>query len=86
MNGQEVSRIGKGLLVLIGVGKDDTEEEAKYLANKIANLRIFEDEEGKLNCSVLEIGGSALVVSNFTLYGDCRKGRRPSFTDAAPPE
>ncbi|MCS7191367.1 MAG: D-aminoacyl-tRNA deacylase [Armatimonadetes bacterium] len=86
IEGQEVARIGKGLLVLLGVGQVDSEEDAKYLANKVANLRVFEDEEGKLNKSVLEIGGSVLVVSNFTLYGDCRKGRRPSFTDAAPPE
>ncbi len=86
VSGQEIARIGRGLLLLIGVGQGDTEEEARYLANKIANLRIFEDEEGKLNRSVGEISGSALVVSNFTLYGDCRKGRRPSFTDAAPPE
>ncbi len=86
VEGREIARIGRGLLVLLGVGRDDGEGDAQYLANKIANLRIFEDEEGKLNKSVLEIGGSALVVSNFTLYGDCRKGRRPSFTDAAPPE
>ncbi|MDW8029958.1 MAG: D-aminoacyl-tRNA deacylase [Armatimonadota bacterium] len=86
VEGQKVARIGQGLLVLLGVGQGDNEEDAKYLANKVANLRVFEDEEGKLNKSVLEIGGSALVVSNFTLYGDCRKGRRPSFTDAAPPE
>lgn len=86
VEGQEVARIGHGLLVLLGIGQGDSEEDAKYLANKIANLRVFEDEEGKLNRSVLEVGGSVLVVSNFTLYGDCRKGRRPSFTDAAPPE
>lgn len=86
VEGQEVARIGQGLLVLLGVGQGDSDEDAKYLANKIANLRVFEDEEGKLNKSVLEVGGSVLVVSNFTLYGDCRKGRRPSFTDAANPE
>ncbi len=86
VEGQEVARIGHGLLVLLGIGQGDSEEDAKYLANKIANLRVFGDEEGKLNRSVLEVGGSVLVVSNFTLYGDCRKGRRPSFTDAAPPE
>lgn len=86
VNGKEVARIGRGLLVLLGVGQGDSEEDASYLASKIANLRIFEDETGKLNKSVLEIGGSALVVSNFTLYGDCRKGRRPSFTEAAVPE
>lgn len=83
---EEVARIGHGILVLLGVEQKDSEEDARYLANKIAHLRIFEDEEGKLNRSVLEVGGEALVVSNFTLYGDCRKGRRPSFTDAAPPE
>ena len=76
-------KIGAGLLLLIGVGSDDTEEDAKTISEKIANLRIFEDEAGKLNLSLLDIGGEALVVSNFTLYGDCRKGRRPSFTEAA---
>ncbi|MFA0751266.1 MAG: hypothetical protein SLRJCFUN_001669 [Candidatus Fervidibacter sp.] len=86
VNGQEVARIGQGLLVLLGVGREDTDEDADYLATKVANLRIFEDAEGKLNRCLLEVGGAALVVSNFTLYGDCRKGRRPSFTDAAPPE
>lgn len=86
VNGQEVARIGQGLLVLLGVGREDTDEDADYLAMKVANLRIFEDAEGKLNRCLLEVGGAALVVSNFTLYGDCRKGRRPSFTDAAPPE
>jgi D-tyrosyl-tRNA(Tyr) deacylase len=86
VEGQRVAQIGRGLLVLLGVGQGDTEEDARYLASKIANLRVFEDEEGKLNRSVLEIEGSVLVVSNFTLYGDCRKGRRPSFTNAAPPE
>ncbi len=79
-------KIGAGLLLLIGVGSDDTEEDAKTISEKIANLRIFEDEAGKLNLSLLDIGGEALVVSNFTLYGDCRKGRRPSFTEAAPGE
>ncbi|MFA0766276.1 MAG: hypothetical protein BDTLLHRC_001229 [Candidatus Fervidibacter sp.] len=86
VNGQEVARIGKGFLVLLGVGREDSEEDAEYLAAKVAHLRVFEDEEGKLNRSLLEVNGAALVVSNFTLYGDCRKGRRPSFTDAAPPE
>jgi D-aminoacyl-tRNA deacylase len=80
----EVGAIGMGFLVLVGVRIDDTEEDARFLAEKVANLRIFEDEEGKLNRSLVEVGGSALVVSNFTLYGDCRKGRRPSFTEAAP--
>lgn len=75
--------IGPGLLVLIGVKEDDTLEDARYLADKTANLRIFEDEAGKMNRSVLESRGSVLVVSNFTLYGDARKGRRPSFIEAA---
>lgn len=82
----EVARIGRGLLVLLGVGHGDTEEDSRYLVTKIAHLRLFEDGEGKFNRSMLEVGREALVVSNFTLYGDCRKGRRPSFTDAAPPE
>ncbi len=81
---REVGAVAQGFLVLVGVRSDDTEEDARYLADKIANLRVFEDEAGKLNRSLLEIGGGALVVSNFTLYGDCRKGRRPSFTEAAP--
>ncbi len=77
-------KIGRGLLILLGVKTDDLEEDAQALADKVANLRIFEDEAGKMNFSLLEIGGEALVISNFTLYGDCRKGRRPSFTEAAP--
>ena len=81
-----VGSIGRGLVVLLGVGLNDTEREASWLADKTANLRIFEDDEGKMNLSLLDIGGQALVVSQFTLYGDARKGRRPSFTDAAPPE
>jgi D-tyrosyl-tRNA(Tyr) deacylase len=81
---REVGRIGNGLLILVGVRTDDTEADARALADKIAGLRILEDEAGRLNLSLLETGGSALVVSNFTLYGDCRKGRRPSFTEAAP--
>ncbi|GBC99230.1 D-aminoacyl-tRNA deacylase [bacterium HR17] len=85
VDGREVARIGTGVLVFVGVGQRDTEDDARYLASKIAHLRIFEDAEGKLNRSLLEVGGAALIVSNFTLYGDCRKGRRPSFTDAAPP-
>ena len=76
-------RIGAGFLVLVGVHTDDTEADARLLAEKIAHLRVWEDENGKLNRSLLDVAGSALVVSNFTLYGDCRKGRRPSFTDAA---
>ncbi|MDD3471076.1 MAG: D-aminoacyl-tRNA deacylase [Thermoguttaceae bacterium] len=81
-----VGEIGVGLLVLLGVGHHDDEREAKRLADKIIHLRIFEDEAGKMNRSVQDVGGSLLVVSQFTLLGDCRKGRRPSFTDAAPPE
>lgn len=78
--------IGAGILVLLGVRLDDEERDAAYLAEKIANLRIFEDAGGKMNLSLKEVGGSALVVSQFTLYGDCSRGRRPSFTDAAGPE
>jgi len=78
--------IGLGLLVLLGVGHGDTEADASYLAEKIAGLRIFEDEDGKMNRSVLEAGGSVLAVSQFTLFGDVRRGKRPSFDGAAPPE
>ncbi|UCF77702.1 MAG: D-tyrosyl-tRNA(Tyr) deacylase [Candidatus Eiseniibacteriota bacterium] len=85
VGGSEVSRIGKGLLVLLAVGQGDTEDEARWTAEKCAELRIFEDEHGKMNRSLLETGGSALVVSQFTLYGDCSKGRRPSFAAAAQP-
>ncbi|MDI3338906.1 MAG: D-aminoacyl-tRNA deacylase [Sphaerobacter sp.] len=81
-----VGAIGPGLLLLVGVRPGDTEAEAEFLANKVANLRIFEDEAGKMNRSALELGLSALVVSQFTLYADARKGRRPSFVHAAPPE
>jgi len=81
-----VGRIGQGLLVLLGVAKTDTEKESDYLAEKIVNLRIFEDEGGRLNRSLIEVGGEMLVVSQFTLLADCRKGRRPSFTAAAEPE
>lgn len=86
VNGEIIAEIGQGLVILLGVGPADGEEQARYLAEKIANLRIFEDEQGKINRSVLEAGGSAIVVSQFTLYADTRKGRRPSFTDAALPE
>jgi D-tyrosyl-tRNA(Tyr) deacylase len=78
--------IGLGLLVLLGVGHDDTETDATYLAEKVAGLRIFEDHDGKMNRSVLDVSGSVLVVSQFTLYGDARRGKRPSFDAAAPPE
>jgi len=86
VNGRQVSGTGPGALILLAVKETDTEDEAKWMAGKCAELRIFEDEEGKLNKSLRETGGSALVVSQFTLYGDCSKGRRPSFTDAAAPE
>ncbi len=84
--GQRVAEIGPGLVVLVGVGHGDTHAQADWLAEKIAHLRIFEDEAGKMNRSVLEAGGSALVVSQFTLYANAEKGRRPSFIEAAPPE
>jgi D-tyrosyl-tRNA(Tyr) deacylase len=81
-----ISQIGKGLVILLGIGHGDKEEQVMFLAEKVANLRIFEDEQGKTNLSVLDVKGEAIVVSQFTLYADSRKGRRPSFTDAAPPE
>ena len=81
-----VGRIGRGLVVLLGVASGDGEEEVAWLADKTIGLRVFEDEQGKMNCSLTEVGGAMLVVSQFTLYGDCRRGRRPSFTDAAPAE
>ncbi len=83
---QVVGAIGPGLVILLGVTHEDEEEQADWLARKIAGLRIFEGRQGKLNCSLLDVEGQALVVSQFTLYADCRKGRRPSFSDAARPE
>ena len=83
---QLVGQIGHGLLALVGIGHGDTETQVRWLADKTAELRIFEDDQGKMNRSVLDVGGSALVVSQFTLLGDCRKGRRPAFTEAAAPE
>ena len=86
VEGRKVGTIGPGLLVLLGVARGDTEKDGEDLAEKLAGLRIFEDEEEKMNRSVAQIGGSILLVSQFTLYGDVRHGRRPSFTQAAPPE
>lgn len=84
--GEVVASIGQGLVLLVGVGQGDDIEKARFLAEKTANLRIFEDDQGKMNRSLLDIGGAAIVVSQFTLYADARKGRRPSFTDAAAPD
>ncbi len=86
VDGRPSGSIGQGLLVLVAVARTDTPADADYLAEKLLSLRIFSDDEGKMNRSVAEIGGSLLVVSNFTLYGDCSKGRRPGFDVAAPPE
>jgi len=86
VDGQLVGAIDLGALVLLGVGVADTEKDADYLAEKLVNLRIFGDSEGKLNLSLLDVGGAMLVVSQFTLFGDCRKGRRPSYSDAAGPD
>lgn len=86
VNGETVGEIGKGFLLLLGVGRDDSEADVNYLVDKILGLRVFEDENGKMNLSIKETGGEVLVVSQFTLFGDCRKARRPSFDQAAPPE
>ena len=86
IDGNVVGKIGKGFLILLGVGPNDTEKECRYLAEKALGLRVFTDENDKMNLGLADIGGQVLVVSQFTLYGNCRKGRRPSFTDAAGPE
>ena len=86
IEGQTVGSIGKGFLILLGIGPEDTEKECRYLAEKALGLRVFEDENGKMNLGLGDVGGEVLVVSQFTLYGNCRKGRRPSFTEAANPE
>ena len=86
VDGEVTGQITKGFVLLVGVTHDDKDEDAAYLADKIANLRVFEDADGKMNLSLLDVGGEILSVSQFTLYGDCRKGRRPSFIEAARPE
>ncbi len=86
VGGETVGEIGRGLVVLLGVARDDEELDALYLVEKVLNLRVFEDAEGRMNLSLAEAGGALLAVSQFTLYGDARKGRRPSWFDAAPPE
>jgi D-aminoacyl-tRNA deacylase len=86
VDGQVTGEIGPGFVVLLGVGAGDTEQAARWMADKVADLRVFEDEQGKMNRSLVESGGAVLAVSQFTLYGDCRKGRRPSFDAAARPE
>ena len=86
VDGEVISKTGPGLCVFLGVAKADTQTDAEYLAEKVTELRILDDESGKMNCSLREMSGEALVISEFTLYGDCGKGRRPSFSQAAPPE
>ena len=86
VNNREIGAIGPGLLVLLGVHRDDKHRDVSWLAEKIVNLRIFEDREGKMNLSLLDTGGAMLIISQFTLLGDCRKGRRPSWSSAAPPD
>ena len=86
VSGEQIAKIGRGLVVLVGIGRDDNDDDILWLANKIINLRIFEDEAGKFNYSILDIKGEILLVPQFTLYGDCRKGRRPSFDYAMPPD
>jgi D-tyrosyl-tRNA(Tyr) deacylase len=86
IDGEIVGKIGQGFLILLGVGPEDTEKQCRYLAEKALGLRVFEDENEKMNLGLADVGGEVLVVSQFTLYGNCRKGRRPSFTDAANPE
>ena len=86
VDGQTVAEIAHGMVILLGIGQGDSENQARFLAGKIARLRIFEDQEGKFNKSILDTGGAAIVVSQFTFYADTRKGRRPSFSEAAAPE
>jgi len=86
VNGNKVGEIGRGMAVFLGVGREDSDQDSEYMASKIAGLRIFEDDDGLMNLSVRESGGRALCISQFTLYGDCRKGRRPGFSAAASPE
>jgi D-tyrosyl-tRNA(Tyr) deacylase len=86
VNGEVTGQIEKGLVLLVGITHEDSEEDVRYVAEKVANLRLFEDESGKMNLSIFEAGGSILSVSQFTLYGDTRKGRRPSFSEAAKPD